>query len=533
MSATSSDPIVLLPLVKQTLKDYLAIYIEIAARDKRGWATLNLFAAGTDQAFSEEGKLRLLINADGKMRGYIIQIPEKIGGVRRADLRQLRLDPLDTDGEFSIPTIQLLPGDIAPFVDRRCELVLLDGREEAEGATSKVAKSRDATRWIDSTPDAPHCLLARIPVNRIQFNSIEIEMAASTPSGEAELRVDFADDIDAFDDAFDDASGCSLPIIADGQMRRYSIPVPSQLGPLSRENKPCLRIYPLIAAGRFAAPRVRLLPATPKPKQGSTDSSPLIRQRTNKPGHRKSTASFQADSASLKTPDSPRIMIAASPKCGNNWLVQLLSMVYVLPTPQVQSINALPWIEHDRFVFYEHFRPTQQVLDWGRENNVTFITLLRHPVDLFISLYHFLNHMAETGLDPSITSIPTYAKLIGQPLDGKSVFDFMINDFREPTISLSWIHSGKALVVRYEELNKETESTLVRLTNQIEPVGRKRVQFAMHKCTKDKMRKRAKFLKVNVRKGVIGEGKEVLSDRHLNLIREKYGAEFAALGYQF
>jgi hypothetical protein len=227
-----------------------------------------------------------------------------------------------------------------------------------------------------------------------------------------------------------------------------------------------------------------------------------------------------------------RLMVGATPRTGNNWLTHLLSRVYDIPL--VLGPNTPDELPDDQgsYVFYQHFLPTEQVLTWGSRNHVQFVTLTRHPADVFLSLYKLINDLEKTGMDQSITSCSWYRKLIGRPLSAPEVFDFIVNDFDEVHNSLFWIQSGRALKVRYEDLNMRTEETLLELTRQIRPVSLEHIRQAIAECTKDKMRQQSDFLRINVRKGSVGEGREKLSPRHLELIRCKYADELETLGYQ-
>jgi hypothetical protein len=162
---------------------------------------------------------------------------------------------------------------------------------------------------------------------------------------------------------------------------------------------------------------------------------------------------------------------------------------------------------------------------------VTLVTITRNPADIFFSLYQFVNALKQADLGGEITADPRYRKLIGNALDSAEVLDFLVHDFNEVTGSALWILSGKALVVRYEDLNPRPEATLAELCKRIWPVPVERIRDAIAACGKDALRGQSAALGVIVRRGLVGEGLQTLLPIHRQLIREKYADELPILGY--
>lgn len=84
-------------------------------------------------------------------------------------------------------------------------------------------------------------------------------------------------------------------------------------------------------------------------------------------------------------------MILSCPKTGNAWLRQLLHFAYGVP------IVGLPgeWSEAtgrslpEAFVGHQHFAPTERLVRWIAENDVTVLTTIRHPGDTLLSYFHY------------------------------------------------------------------------------------------------------------------------------------------------
>ncbi len=229
--------------------------------------------------------------------------------------------------------------------------------------------------------------------------------------------------------------------------------------------------------------------------------------------------------------EGPRLMIAAAPRCGNNWLSHLLGSLYDLPVATApESLEELTAIRWDRFVMYQHFVPSPQLLEWGRELGVRFLTLVRHPADMFVSLHHFVNRMAEAS-NREILDQPSFGNLIGKPLGGHDSLSFIENDFDELRCSFAWVLSEAAMVVRYEDLLDEPEATLASLAQRLGPVDPARFQRAIDACSKSNLRSKSEFLNIVVREGVSGEGNRILPPSHLDAIRHRYGDWMDVLGY--
>src|SRR5437762_6964384 len=104
-------------------------------------------------------------------------------------------------------------------------------------------------------------------------------------------------------------------------------------------------------------------------------------------------------------PKDLKILIVSTPRTGNTWLQHLLAAAYDLP--MVDFVRPQTWEEVDReysesgWVGKYHWRPQSDTFQWALGRNVVLVTMVRHPADVLVSLYHYVNNLAErVAIDP-------------------------------------------------------------------------------------------------------------------------------------
>ncbi len=233
-----------------------------------------------------------------------------------------------------------------------------------------------------------------------------------------------------------------------------------------------------------------------------------------------------------------QILIASSPKMGNNWLSLLLANIYRIPQipirPGANPRDMSRWIlgpasidiPSESFVGHEHLYPNETLTRLLLESGVNVITMLRHPADAFVSLYYYVNREA------NISKIKINDLLVGKDIDDESVYIFL-EEYFHPVIlgpGLSWLETGATIPVRYEDLKFNIKRTLTNLTKRLFPVSEHRIDEAIAFCSIENMRTLTAGLKTLCRKGTVGEWKSVLNERHLELMRN-YSDDIAGMGY--
>src|SRR5690349_9072337 len=89
--------------------------------------------------------------------------------------------------------------------------------------------------------------------------------------------------------------------------------------------------------------------------------------------------------------DDFRILIAATEKTGNTWLKYLLAHIYDLSTPYISENFSESEADSlgNRWVTHQHFLAERPLLTWAARRQIQLLTMIRHPADILVSLYHY------------------------------------------------------------------------------------------------------------------------------------------------
>jgi hypothetical protein len=161
------------------------------------------------------------------------------------------------------------------------------------------------------------------------------------------------------------------------------------------------------------------------------------------------------------------------------------------------------------------------------------VTVVRDPYDVFVSYYYWSQQRMPNDQERGERR-PRH-RMVGKPLDDPEVLAFLADPKgfgNRITEANAWLHSGRAIVVRYEDLHRDTVEALTRVTNQIEPIEAARIERAVEACNIDNMRKISKRMSQHVRAAKVGDSRDKLGESHLKIFREKYGELLTSLGYE-
>jgi hypothetical protein len=240
---------------------------------------------------------------------------------------------------------------------------------------------------------------------------------------------------------------------------------------------------------------------------------------------------------------SLRLVIAAAPKAGNQWLRCLLSSIYGLqhlevrdrvPLSDLDAVRA--WTAgggfRDGTIFHEHCRYSPALCDLIEAVPARPVTIVRDPYDMFVSLYFWMQaRTAEGFVTPQETRI--WGTIVGKPLEHRDVLAYLAGQFSWMlTVADGWLHGGRAVVVRYEELTRDPIGHLTDVTGQVVPVAPERLERALADCSLERMRRRSPEMATYVRKGVVGDSHNHLSKAHLAIFRDKHADLIRRLGYE-
>jgi len=163
---------------------------------------------------------------------------------------------------------------------------------------------------------------------------------------------------------------------------------------------------------------------------------------------------------SSTVPSSPplRLAIVSSPRSGNTWLRHLLKTAYGLEeraahTPEVLFEPPLP----DRLVMQIHWLPDRQFCQRLEQEQISIITLARHPLDLLLSILHFIHHEPTT-----VNWLEGAGKidfsLVGKCPNSPEFINYATGDGAKALLAVTqhWWQHPHNLKIRYEDLVKDT-----------------------------------------------------------------------------
>ena len=236
-----------------------------------------------------------------------------------------------------------------------------------------------------------------------------------------------------------------------------------------------------------------------------------------------------------------RIVVAAPPKSGNHWISCLLATIYTLqwPTPEAQAAVASPetfaaFVRGGKFpennLFYHHAKFNPRLCDVIEAIPAHQVTIVRDPYDVFVSLYYWEQERSSRGLGQDRPR-PRHV-LAGKPLDHEDVLTFLADAFgRNLARAEGWLHSGRAIPVRYEELHSDPIAALCHVTDLIDPMSADRLAAAIAACQADEMRRQDEKMQWHVRAARVGDSRDKLSPAHLEIFRTRHADAIRSLGY--
>ena len=240
-----------------------------------------------------------------------------------------------------------------------------------------------------------------------------------------------------------------------------------------------------------------------------------------------------------------RILIAATEKTGNTWLKYLLAHVYELPTPYISQdfSEAEADALGNRWVTHQHFLPERPLLDWAAKTQAHLVTMIRHPADILVSLYHYCcNYPDHYKEDPGISlalaaDAPARQETAGlahHVVDGQLLRILQERIMCDINISISWMRTGHSNVVRYEDLRVEPQRTLITLTESIAPASSDRIEKAIEACDIKVLRDNYATDSRFFRRALIGEWRSVLPVHVLRRFAEEepFRSQLSFLGYE-
>jgi len=238
-----------------------------------------------------------------------------------------------------------------------------------------------------------------------------------------------------------------------------------------------------------------------------------------------------------------RIVVVSSPRSGNHWIECLLGTIYGLRLliGEDKPDGTKPklfreWARRGEFpdgsIFHLHCRYRSKLADEIESVPAKIVTIVRDPYDAFVSLYYWAQR--KVPADQERAERRPRQRMVGKHLDDPEVLAFLADPDGfggHPRMAQAWLQSGRAIVVRYEELHDDPIAALTRVTEQIAAVDREQIEQAIETCSAENMRQWKETKPWTIRVATTGDSRERLRDEHLVIFRERYADLIKSLGY--
>ncbi|MFT4041143.1 MAG: sulfotransferase domain-containing protein [Thermomicrobiales bacterium] len=240
-----------------------------------------------------------------------------------------------------------------------------------------------------------------------------------------------------------------------------------------------------------------------------------------------------------------RIVISSPPKMGNKWLKCLLSRTYDLKwiigedSPNTNPEKFRQFVLDGRFpdgtIFHQHCKYKKSLCDVIDSIPAHAVTIVRDPYDAFVSMYHWMQTRTEYDLERGRVRAKERPRdaLFDKEIDDPAILEFLAGPYGEQVRRANdWVHSNRAIVVRYEDLHKDAEAALKAVTDRIQPVSDERIAQAVEACNAENMRSMSQRMAKHVRSAKVGDSRGKLTEEHLRIFRDQYGDLITALNYE-
>ena len=163
-----------------------------------------------------------------------------------------------------------------------------------------------------------------------------------------------------------------------------------------------------------------------------------------------------------------RIALISTPRSGNNWTRRVLRDVLELEEIAVHNPRDLPDVLPKNIVLGLHWYREPNFHAWLRARDFRIIVLGRHPLDVLISVLHFVRYEPLTArwLEGNAELTPDLA---GQPPLSEPFWRYAMSRGAENLLSVSyqWWHEPEAVRIHYEDLVHDPLARFGQLVKQL------------------------------------------------------------------
>jgi hypothetical protein len=235
-----------------------------------------------------------------------------------------------------------------------------------------------------------------------------------------------------------------------------------------------------------------------------------------------------------------KIVIAAPRKSGNVQLRCLLAAAYGLEAvgsrdnPDEANDEAVAaWMDElpDGSIVHTGFAFTPRLATLAAEHDVTFVAIVRHPYDLFVSNFEIAQRRAgsEKAAEGRFGAL---VQLGERALDDPEVLAYLDDGFaREIAWLRGWQESGYP-IVRFEDLDVDETAALHALANALGPLTPEQVAKAVDACAAPPVYRARPERGRRMPAAPAGAWRDRLSEAHLTILRDRYGEDIRQLRYE-
>lgn len=166
-----------------------------------------------------------------------------------------------------------------------------------------------------------------------------------------------------------------------------------------------------------------------------------------------------------------RLAIVSSPRCGNTWIREVLSK-----TLSLQEIALHDYVDAKHLpescVLQIHWYREPHFQRFLRENHFKILVLARHPLDVLLSVLHFVQHDPDTK-NWLLGNCDLPEDLHGSSPTGQKFLDYCLSFGAENLLSITyqWWHEPTAIRLRYEEFVKSPSRSFVTVAEHLGCTG--------------------------------------------------------------
>jgi hypothetical protein len=192
------------------------------------------------------------------------------------------------------------------------------------------------------------------------------------------------------------------------------------------------------------------------------------------------------------------------------------------------------WVERggfpDNSICFQHCRFSDRLCDALELAPAHLVTIIRDPYDVFISYYHWVQERVARAHGRKRSHKRNV--LAGRPLNDPVVLAYIAEKFGSNiTHANNWLHSGRAVVVRYEGLHDDPVAELTRAADQLQPVAQESIETAIEACRSENMRQMKPKFAWQIRAATVGDSRQHLDETALAVFCEHHRDSICSLGY--